>query len=62
MAVQSQIFCKLCNETIVSRHRHDWVACKGGHVFIDGGSSYLHYGILKEGVTDKDFDIVAGAE
>jgi hypothetical protein len=43
--------CKLCNHVIVSKHVHDWVSCKGGHIFIDGGLEYFRSGTLKPGVT-----------
>lgn len=36
--------CLLCNEEIESKHRHDFVWCKGQHIFVDGGKSYLRRG------------------
>lgn len=33
--------CKLCQETIESKHRHDYVKCKCGAVAVDGGEAYL---------------------
>lgn len=36
--------CALCNDKIVSKHRHDWVSCKCGEIFIDGGNDYWRAG------------------
>jgi hypothetical protein len=36
--------CKLCEDVIESKHRHDYVACKCGEIFLDGGESYLRGG------------------
>jgi hypothetical protein len=33
--------CLKCGETIVSRHRHDFVTCKCGAISVDGGRAYL---------------------
>lgn len=46
--------CRICKEIIESTYRHDWVSCKEGHIFIDGGTDYQRYGTLKEGVTFED--------
>jgi ribosomal protein L37AE/L43A len=32
--------CRKCGDTIVSRHRHDFVRCKCGAIAIDGGLDY----------------------
>lgn len=42
--VKTGIKCKLCGDTIVSHHRHDFKYCTCGAVFVDGGSDYLRYG------------------
>lgn len=42
--------CKMCSDVLVSRHRHDWVACRGGHIFIDGGLDCRRAGTLKPAV------------
>lgn len=36
--------CKLCGDIIVSKHRHHFVFCKCGEIFIDGGNSYWRCG------------------
>lgn len=36
--------CKLCNDIVESAHRHDFVRCKCGEIFVDGGKSYLRRG------------------
>ena len=36
--------CKLCEEILESFHRHDYVTCKCGEIFIDGGQDYLRCG------------------
>lgn len=41
--------CKLCNETIESIHRHDYISCTCGAIAVDGGKSYLRRAA-------KDFD------
>lgn len=35
MAVK--IRCKLCGDVLVSKHRHDFVMCKCGSCYLDGG-------------------------
>jgi hypothetical protein len=39
--------CKKCGDVIESTFRHDWVSCKCGAIFVDGGHAYLHYGFDK---------------
>jgi len=46
--------CRICEDVIESKHVHDWVSCKGGHIFIDGGREYRRAGTLKEGVDLED--------
>ena len=36
--------CVPCDEVLYSAHRHDFVSCSGGHVFVDGGSAYQRRG------------------
>lgn len=48
----NSIRCNHCFETIESKHRHDFVACKCGKVFVDGGTAYLRRGFA----TDPELD------
>ena len=36
--------CKVCEDIIESTHRHDFVRCKCGEIFVDGGIDYLRRG------------------
>ena len=36
--------CNACGDVIESKHRHDFVSCKCGAIFIDGGLDYLRGG------------------
>ena len=36
--------CKLCNDTIVSTHRHDYQTCDCGNLSVDGGIDYIRRG------------------
>lgn len=36
--------CLLCNQIIESKHRHDFVYCECGNVYVDGGKDYLRRG------------------
>ena len=36
--------CRLCKSVIVSKYRHDFVKCKCGEIFVDGGLEYLRRG------------------
>lgn len=46
--------CRICGDVIESKYRHDFVSCKGGHIFIDGGRDYRRAGTLKAGVKFDD--------
>lgn len=38
--------CALCQDVIESFSRHDWVSCKCGEIFVDGGTLYQHSGAI----------------
>lgn len=40
--------CKLCGDVIESKFRHDFVRCKCGEIFTDGGDNYFHRGALHD--------------
>lgn len=56
--------CRICKDIIESKHVHDWVSCKGKHIFVDGGRAYRRAGTLAKDVVwediiyceDEDFD------
>jgi hypothetical protein len=37
--------CQLCNDIVQSKHRHDFVECKCGESFLDGGDDYFRASI-----------------
>ena len=40
----NKIQCRLCEDIIESKHRHDFVRCKCGEIFTDGGTEYFRRG------------------
>jgi hypothetical protein len=44
-------YCKRCEQTIESKHRHDFVECACGN-FVDGGLDYLRRGGNFEDLVD----------
>jgi len=36
--------CRKCGDVIESRHRHDFVRCSCGAIFVDGGRDYARAG------------------
>ena len=44
MIVKNAAYCLNCETEIESTHRHDWVQCPCGSVFVDGGKDYLRRG------------------
>jgi hypothetical protein len=42
--------CKKCKTLIQSHYRHDFVFCKCGSIFVDGGSDYVRYGGKEEDI------------
>ena len=59
--------CKCCGDVIESRHVHDFVSCKCGAIFVDGGLEYLRRGAkdlnliedLSENISDKLSKIIS---
>lgn len=55
-----RIQCLKCLKVIQSKHRHDWVPCECGDIFVDGGSDYLRMGMKENGYgyinLDVDYD------
>lgn len=51
----NKLRCKVCDDIIVSNHVHDFVRCKCGAIFVDGGDEYLRLGCDKpENVLNED--------
>jgi hypothetical protein len=57
MIVQNAAFCNLCDDFIVSTHRHDMVDCKCGAIYVDGGQEYLRRGGKYEHITDMSWSL-----
>lgn len=45
--------CKKCGDIIESKHRHDFVQCSCGAIFVDGGHDYIRRGGNQ---FDEEFD------
>lgn len=59
--------CLKCNDIITSRHVHDFVMCKCGACFTDGGNEYCRRGgypefILDMSIYDNGLAIIIPAE
>lgn len=52
MILRNAVECKKCGDLIESKHRHDWVQCKCGAIFTDGGTSYIRRGGKQEDMID----------
>lgn len=58
--IRNSAKCLKCGDEIESKHRHDFVQCSCGNVFVDGGKDYLRRGwneaatILDTSVTKDD--------
>jgi len=48
----NRIECLLCNDIITSNYRHDFIRCKCGKCFVDGGSQYLRRGGSLENIKE----------
>ena len=52
---RNRCMCNKCGDVIESKHRHDFVRCKCGAIFTDGGTDYIRRGFptdMKECITD----------
>ena len=50
MIIRNAAQCAKCGDIIESKHRHDFVSCGCGAIFIDGGHEYF-----RGGGNPKDF-------
>lgn len=42
--IRNRCQCRLCGDIIESHHGHDFVRCKCGEIFTDGGKNYIRRG------------------
>jgi hypothetical protein len=42
--IRSRAQCLSCGDVVESVHRHDFVQCRCGALFLDGGTSYVRWG------------------
>jgi hypothetical protein len=59
----SKAMCASCGDIIESKHRHDFIKCKCGQSFLDGGDDYIRGGgylifVADDGTVElpEDFD------
>lgn len=50
--IRNMAKCFLCGDIIESKHRHDFVRCKCGAIFVDGGIDYLRRGGERENIIE----------
>lgn len=50
--IKNAIQCKHCGEIIESTSAHDFITCKCGKVFVDGGHEYLRRGYTNSAKDD----------
>lgn len=48
--MSAKVKCAICNDIIQSKHRHDFVRCGCGAIFVDGGDDYLRVGGYEENI------------
>lgn len=48
MIVRNSAKCLECGDEIESKYTHDFVPCKCGNIFVDGGHSYIRRGVQDE--------------
>lgn len=42
--ISNRCQCRVCGDVIESCHRHDFVRCRCGEIFTDGGVDYIRRG------------------
>jgi hypothetical protein len=57
MIARNRAMCRVCKSVIESKHRHDFVTCNCGAIFVDGGHDYI-----RRGGNPSDFLEVSDAE
>ena len=51
--IQNEAQCMKCGDIIVSKYVHDFVECRCGAIFVDGGMDYLRRGGDNEDFIDR---------
>lgn len=59
MIVRNSAKCLSCGDEIESTHRHDFVTCSCGGLFVDGGRDYLRRGGFTSVTDYEDTSIYA---
>jgi hypothetical protein len=52
MIITNKARCKKCQDVVESKFTHDFVSCKCGAMFVDGGKSYLRRGGYPENIEE----------
>jgi hypothetical protein len=52
MIVHNRVRCRKCGQVIESMSVHDFVSCKCGAIFVDGGHDYMRWGGELENIED----------
>lgn len=47
----TKLKCNKCGDIIESKSLHDFVPCKCGAIFVDGGAEYLRFGGAMEDIS-----------
>lgn len=42
--IRNSAVCLSCDDEIESKRVHDWVECRCGSIYVDGGTAYLRRG------------------
>ncbi len=50
--IHNKVKCVKCGDIIESYHRHDFVKCSCGAIFVDGGKDYLRRGGRPEDIIE----------
>lgn len=52
--------CLVCDDTIESKSRNDFVTCSCGNLFVDGGLVYLRRGCVSDRWEEKSVTLIVG--
>ncbi len=64
MILRNAAECARCGDVIESKHRHDFVSCTCGAIFVDGGKRYLRRGEMSPGDlidSSETADVLSGS-